>query len=120
MTQKLYFVRCVATSTGTAAERNLKDYVRQFDCCMCNIDGWRQILWAIKDCNVEYNATHSRCTPTDVVFDHVGGSISLKMRNAEDNFRLLDFFPIGQFYLDKAVLKLVDGVEYACVEEEKK
>ena len=41
----------------------------------------------------------------------------MTLRNAEDNFRLLDFFPIGQFYLDKAVLKLRDGVEYAEVEE---
>lgn len=119
MTSKLYFVSCVATSTGSAAERNLKDYVRQFNHCLCNIDGWRQILWAIKDCNAEFNATHPRCTQTDVKFNHVGGSISMTLRNAEDNFRLLDFFPIGQFYLDKAVLKLVDGVEYAEVEEEK-
>ena len=118
MTQRLYFVKCVATFTGSAAERNLKQYVRQFDKAVCNIDGWRHILWAIKDCNAEFNATHPRCTKTDVKFDHVGGSISMTLRNAQDNFQLLDFEPIKQYYLEKAVLKLSDGCEYAIVEEE--
>jgi len=113
MTQRLYFVRCVATSTGSAAERNLKDYVRQFDGAMCNRNGWRQILFAIQDAKAEFNAAHPRCTPTDVKFDSVGGSISLKERNAEDNFRLLDFFPVGQFYLGGETLKISDGCEYA-------
>lgn len=118
MEQRLFFVRCTATSTGSAAERNLKEYVRQFDRCLCNADGWRQILWAIKDCNAEFNATHPRCTKTDVTFSRVCSPISLRDRNGVDNFCLLDVTPVGQFYLDKAVLKLSDGCEYAIVEEE--
>ena len=113
MTHRLYFVHCVATSTGNAAERNLKEYVRQYNGCMCNADGWRHILWAITDCNAEFNATHPRCTPTDVEFRHVCGSISLKDRNGIDNFGLLAVTPIKKFYLDKSIVKISDGCEYA-------
>ena len=113
MEHRLYYVRCVATFTGSVAERNLKDFVRQFDGAVCNLDGWRTILWDIQECNNEFNATHPRCTKTEVKYDHVGGDISMTLRNAEDNFMLLQFNRVKQFYTDQAVLKISDGAELA-------
>ena len=117
MEHRLYFVRCVATYTGNATERNLKDHVRQFDGMLCNLDGWRQILWSIQDCNAEFNATHPRCTRTDVKFEYVGGAISMTIRDATGNFRLLEFDRVKEFFLDKATLKIADGGNTAIEDE---
>ncbi len=112
MTERLYFVECTATYTGSAAERNVKDYARQFNGVVCDHSGWGDIYAALVNCNNEFMETHPRCTPTKVQWREMNGNIFLEDKNGIGNCSLLSVKRVGQFYLGKKV-KLQPGAEYA-------
>ena len=115
MAKRLYYVRCIAKlGHGTQAEREIKEYSRQFHDTLVDNEGWWSLIRKLNDFTREFREDHPMSKLVNVTYTKVNGSIFFNPENKDCGGDLLRVIPIQQFYLNggkKTVIR--DGNEYA-------